>query len=72
MFTQRGKINEVQIAVPVNRFLPLRSYSDKGPLLEGPGRGAGVEASMVVLGMVVDGGGMVVSVKSSSDKNNMC
>ena len=50
----------------MNRFFPLRSYSDEGPLLKGLVCSSAVEISVVV---VV--GGRVVWTKSSSG-NDTC
>lgn len=56
----------------MNRFFPLRSNSDEGPLLKGLTCGTGVEISGVVatvVVVVVVGGGRVVWTRNSSSKN---
>lgn len=58
----------------MNRFFPLRSYSDEGPLLAGliSGFGVGISAAVVVVVVVVVVvGGRVVWTKNSSG-NNTC
>lgn len=39
--------------LPVNRFLPLRSYAEEGPLLDGLVSGSGVVVASVVVVVVV-------------------
>lgn len=56
----------------MNRFFPLRSNSDEGPLLEVLVCDSGVGISVVVvvvLVVLVVGGTRVVSTKSSSSSN---
>lgn len=54
------------VPLPVNRFFPLRSYADEGPLLDGLVSGSGVVTATVVVVVVavvvvVTGGCVVVS-----------
>lgn len=43
----------IKFYVPVNRFLPLRSYSEEGPLLDGLVSGSRVVIAAVVVVVVV-------------------
>lgn len=61
------------LRVPVNRFFPLRSNSDEGPLFKGLVSCCGVVTSVVVeavVVVVVVGGRVVWTISSSV--NNIC
>lgn len=43
----------IKFYLPVNRFLPLRSYAEEGPLLDSLVSGSGVVVATVVVVVVV-------------------
>lgn len=61
----------IKFDLPVNRFLPLRSYAEEGPLLDGLVSGSGVVIATVVVVVVaavvvVVTGGCVVGSSGKS------
>lgn len=61
----------IKFYLPVNRFLPLRSYAEEGPLLDGLVSGSGVVIATVVVVVVaavvvVVTGGCVVGSSGKS------
>lgn len=61
----------IKCYLPVNRFLPLRSYAEEGPLLDGLVSGSGVVVATVVVVVVaavvvVVTGGCVVGSSGKS------
>lgn len=61
----------IKFYLPINRFLPLRSYAEEGPLLDGLVSGSGVVIATVVVVVVaavvvVVTGGCVVGSSGKS------
>lgn len=71
----------IKFYIPVNRFFPLRSYVEEGPLLDGLVSGSGVVIATVVVAVevvvvaavvVVTGGCCVVGSSGKSAYYSKC